>query len=212
VTYHVNQQFAVAVSGATPIWSTSFLKYSGLFAGGGNFDIPGVIGAGLSYKFLPTLAVMVDWKHIFYSGVASIANPMTQPYPLGSANGPGFGWRDVDVIALGVEWQFNDALTLRAGYAHNTQPITANNVTFNILAPGVVTDHISGGFSWNYTHNTTLEFAVVYAPRVSVTGPELIPGVGPSGRSIELSMSQLQLTGGLTYHFDTPAVVIAAKY
>ena len=154
---------------------------------------------------------MVDWKHIFYSGVASIANQMTQPHPLGSDNGPGFGWRDVDVIALGVEWNFNDALTLRAGYAHNTQPITANNVTFNILAPGVVTDHISGGFSWNYTHNTTIDFAVVYAPRVNVTGPELIPGVGPSGRSIELSMSQLQLTGGLTYHFDTPAAVIA-KY
>lgn len=154
---------------------------------------------------------MVDWKHIFYSGVASIANSMYTSGQLGASNGPGFGWRDVDVIALGVEWNFNDALTLRAGYAHNTQPITANNVTFNILAPGVITDQISGGFSWNYTHNTTIDFAVVYAPRASVNGPEYIPGFGSTGRTIELSMSQLQLTGGLTYHFDTPPVVIA-KY
>ena len=80
----------------------------------------------------------------------------------------------------------------------------------NILAPGVVTDHISGGFSWNYTHNTTVDFAVVYAPQRQRHRTGIIPGLGLSpALQIELSMSQLQLTGGLTYHFDTPAVVIA---
>ncbi len=39
--YHVNEQFSVALSGSTPIWSSSFTNYSGLFAGGGSFDIPG---------------------------------------------------------------------------------------------------------------------------------------------------------------------------
>jgi len=30
----------------------------------------------------------------------------------------------------------------RAGHAHNSQPIAAANVTFNIRAPGAMTDHI----------------------------------------------------------------------
>jgi long-chain fatty acid transport protein len=153
---------------------------------------------------------MLDWKDIFYSGVKSIANQMTAPYPLGSTNGPGFGWRDVNVVALGVEWKYSDAVTLRAGYAYNTQPITSNNVTFNILAPGVVQNHITGGFTYNMNRNSGIDFAIVYAPRTSVSGPEITPQ-GPTGRNITISMSQLELTLGYTYHFDTPAIVIA-KY
>ncbi len=208
--YHINEQFSIAIDGSTPIWATGFTQYSGLFAQGGSFDVPATIGAGLSYKVLPTLAVMVDWKDIFYSSVKSIANQMSAQYLLGSTNGPGFGWRDVNVVSLGVEWKYTDALTLRAGYAYNTQPITSNNVTFNILAPAVVQNHISGGFTYNVNRNSGVDFAIVYAPRTSVSGPELTPS-GPTGRDITLSMSQLEVTLGYTYHFDTPAPVIA-KY
>ena len=106
---------------------------------------------------------MVDYKHIFYSGVNSIANPSSPlpPGSLGSANGPGFGWRDVDVVALGLEWRALENLTLRAGYAYNTQPITSANVTFNILAPGVVTNHIAGGFSYVVNKNSAIDFALI---------------------------------------------------
>ena len=48
--YHINEQLTVAVAGSTPIWSTPFDKYSGLFAGGGSFDVPGEIGAGIAYR------------------------------------------------------------------------------------------------------------------------------------------------------------------
>ena len=64
----------------------------------------------------------------------------SRPGSLGSANGPGFGWHDIDIIKLGVEWRASPVWTLRAGYAHNTNPIKSSDVTFNILAPGVVTD------------------------------------------------------------------------
>jgi len=208
--YRVNEQLSLALAGSTPMWMSNFTNYSGLFAGGGSFNIPATIGAGVSYKVLPTLAVMVDWKHIFYSGVKSIADQMTAQALLGSGSGPGFGWRDVDVVSLGVEWKYSDMLTLRAGYAHNTQPITPNNVTFNIMAPGVVTDHIAGGLSYNITRNAALDLTVVYSPRAGVTGPEITPQ-GPTGRMVNISMSQLQVTLGYTYHFGAPEPVIA-KY
>ena len=210
--YHINEQLTVAVAGSTPIWSTPFDKYSGLFAGGGSFDVPGEIGAGIAYRVTPLFAVMLDYKHIFYSGVKSVGDPMSPLLPgsLGTANGPGFGWRDIDVIALGLEWRFKDNLTLRAGYAYNTQPITPANVTFNILAPGVVTNHISGGFTYAVNRNSAIDFALIYSPRTGVSGPEVTP-LGPTpGSNIDISMSQLQVTLGYTYHFDAPTVI--AKY
>lgn len=214
--YQFNNQLSLAVTGSTPMWSTPFHDYSGLFAGGGNFDIPATIGAGLAYKVLPTLAVMLDWKHIFYSDVNSIGDQMAPLTPgsksLGSTNGPGFGWRDVDVIALGVEWNYSRALTLRAGYSYNTQPVTAANVMLNLLAPGVVTSHIAGGFTYNVNPNSAIDFAVVYAPRVTVSGQEYIPGMGYDGSNIAIHLSELQVTLGYTYHFDVPPPAVMAKY
>lgn len=212
--WHVNEQWSLAAQGVTPMWSANFLKYSGLFAGGGNFNIPGEVGAGVAYKLLPTFAVMLDYKHIFYSGVKSIADPMAPMFPgsLGTSNGPGFGWRDVNVIALGLEWKAYDFLTLRAGYSYNNQPVTSANVMFNILAPGVVTNHISGGFTYNVNHNSAIDFAVVYAPRYTVSGQEYVPGFGYNPYSrISIYLSELEVTLGYTYHFDTPPPVIA-KY
>ncbi|WP_294541357.1 outer membrane protein transport protein [uncultured Rhodoblastus sp.] len=211
--YHISEQLTVAVAGSTPIWSSPFENYRGLFAGGGNFDVPGEIGAGVAYKITPVFTVMADYKHIFYSGVKSVANQSSPLLPgsLGSANGPGFGWRDVDVAALGLEWRALEFLTLRAGYAYNTQPITAANVTFNILAPGVVTNHISGGFTYAVNHNSAIDFALIYSPRIGVSGPEVTPFGRTPGSNIDISMSQLQVTLGYTYHFDAPKTVIA-KY
>ena len=101
---------------------------------------------------------------------------------LGLSNGPGFGWHDVDVIKFGAEWRASPVWTFRAGYAHNTNPIRSTDVTFNILAPGVVTDHFTGGFAYKANANSTFEFAAAYVPSHSVSGPELwtaIPGANP---------------------------------
>ncbi len=214
--YHFNSALSVSVQGSTPIWSTNFANYQGLFAQGGSFDIPATIGAGVSYKVMPTLAVMADYKHIFYSGTASISNPMTPLIPgsasLGTANGQGFGWRDVDVFGLSFEWNYSDRLTLRAGYAYSTQPITAANVMLNLLAPGTVTSHIGAGFSYLVTHNSQVDFSALYSPRVGVSGQEYIPGFGYNPASnINIWLSELQLTLGYTYHWDVPTAVVA-KY
>ncbi|MCI4680686.1 outer membrane protein transport protein [Rhodoblastus acidophilus] len=212
--YHVTPDFSLSVQGSTPIWSTPFHDYSGLFAGGGSFDVPATIGAGISYKLLPTLAMMIDYKHIFYSLVPSISNPMAPilPASLGTANGPGFGWKDVDVIAIGFEWMYNDRLTLRAGYSYSSQPVTAANVMLNILAPGVVTNHIGGGFTYKWTHNSDIDFSALYSPRTSVSGQEYVPGFGYNPYSnINVWLEELEVTIGYTYHWDQPAPVLA-KY
>ncbi len=191
-----------SVSGATPIWMTKFNKYQGLFADHGSFNIPANVGVGVAWDPAPDWTVMLDYKHIFYSDIKSISTPSAfVGAPFGSANGPGFGWHDVDVVAIGAEWRVDPAWTLRAGYAHNTNPISSSDVTLNILAPGVVTDHISAGFSYKVNQRSTIDFAGTYVPWHSVSGPEVVPGLGPTGRTIKLSMYQYDFTLAWRYAF-----------
>ncbi|MGO8738825.1 OmpP1/FadL family transporter [Rhodoblastus sp.] len=218
--YHYSPALTFSVQGSTPIWTSNFANYQGLFAQGGSFDVPATIGAGLAYKFMPTFTVMLDYKHIFYSGVASISNAMAPIgiATMGSANGPGFGWKDVDIVALGLEWAYSDRLTLRAGYSYSTNPVTSANVMLNVLAPGTVTSHIGAGFSYAVTQNSAFDFSMLYAPRVGVSGEEYIPPAigGPPGgyvpgTNINTWLSELEITLGYTYHWDTPVAVVA-KY
>lgn len=189
----------VGLSGQTPMWMTSFSKYAGLFAGGGDFDIPGNVTAGVAWDAMPNLTLMADYKHIFYGSVPSIADSSTVPVPFGASGGPGFGWHDIDIVKFGVEWRATPVWTLRAGYAHNTNLIKSTDVMINILAPGVTTDHITGGFAYKMSPNSTVEFAAAYVPPHHVSGPDPF---GAPGSTIDLSMHQYQFTLGWTYQFD----------
>lgn len=210
--WRVNDAVTLGLSGTTPIWSSAFSKYSGLFAGGGQFDIPAEIVAGLAWRVAPNLLALLDYKHIFYGQVNSIAHPLGYDALFGSADGPGFGWKDVDVIAFGLEWRALERLTLRAGYAYNSNPITAANVTINILAPGVVTNHLTGGFSLALDKQSTIDFSAQVSPRATVSGVELTPYGATPGSKITIGMNQFAATLGYAYRFAEPPVRVAAKY
>ena len=146
-----------------------FDKYARLFAGGGGFDIPENYGLGFALQATPSVTLAADLQRIKYSKVASVGNPSTNNALLGDANGPGFGWSDVSVIKLGVQWQASSQWTLRAGYNKTDNPIQARDVTFNIIAPGVITQHYTLGGTYALGKDRELTFAYMHAPRNSVS-------------------------------------------
>ena len=210
--WRATNNFRIGLAGATPTFMTKFSKYQGLFADQGGFDIPGYVTAGVAYDAAPTFTVMADYKHIFYSAVDLVGDSSRIQLPYGSTGGPGFGWRDVDVIALGAEWRATPKFTLRAGVEFNTNPVRSNDVTLNILAPGVTTSQFSAGLSYRVTPNSTIDVAGYYAASGGVSGPEVTPkGVTP-GSNIKLSLDESQVTVGWTYHFDSEAPSVKARY
>ena len=58
---------------------SKFKEYAGLFADGGDFDIPANYGVGIAFKATPKLTVAADVQRIDYSGVGSVGNPMASP-------------------------------------------------------------------------------------------------------------------------------------
>ena len=163
-----------------------FDKYAGLFAGNGDFDIPANYGVGVAFAPAAGWTLAADWQRINYSGVPSVGNLSSAQAPLGAPNGPGFGWRDIDVFKVGAAWRMNGLWTLRAGYNHGQNPIRPGDVSFNILAPGVMTSHYTAGFTRALDQDSELTGAFMIAPRRSVTGPSLFNAVmGPGAGGTE---------------------------
>jgi long-chain fatty acid transport protein len=181
---------------------SKFDKYAGLFAGEGSFDIPENYALGINVQVTPAVSVAADYSRINYSGVPSIGNPMSNLMlgnPMGSANGPGFGWSDVNVLKLGVQWQATSTMVLRAGYNQSTNPVKAENITFNILAPGVITQHVTVGGTYALSKDSELTWAYMYAPKNTVTGPSMYNGMMPGASGITETVRMSQQSLGVQY-------------
>jgi long-chain fatty acid transport protein len=174
-----------------------FSNYSGLFADQGSFDIPSMYGIGIAFKAQPETTVAFDIQHTSYSDVSSVSNPFTAVPPglggtgplFGSSGGPGFGWQDINSYKFGVSHAYSPTFTLRAGYDHCDQPIPNSQTLLNIVAPGVVQDHLSLGGTWTLADKSEITVAYVHAFKKTVNGSGSIPPQ-LGGGEMNLSMSE----------------------
>lgn len=173
----MDDKLSVGLTYASRTYMTKFDKYQSLFAEQGGFDIPENYGFGIAFKPVKNLVIAADVTRIIYSDVKSVGNPGPGLNPgglgtdgvpslldpskqLGKDAGMGFGWQDMTVYKLGVQYGVNNKLQVRAGYNYGATPILDNQVTFNLLAPGTVEHHYSAGFT--YKANDTLEVTGTY--------------------------------------------------
>jgi long-chain fatty acid transport protein len=204
IGYHgkFGEYLGVGASYQTKISMSEFDEYAGLFAGHGDFDIPENWTVGISVFPSKCVSIAVDVQQIYYSDIPAVGNPMLpnlMQAPLGADNGAGFGWDDVTVWKLGGQWDVNDTWTLRAGYAHCNQPVPDSEVLFNILAPGVIEDHITVGFSALLSQKAKLHFALVRGLSASVEGAN--PLEAPGQQKIQLKMDQWLGELGFSFGF-----------
>jgi long-chain fatty acid transport protein len=205
----LTDQISIGLAYQSKIYMNEFDDYAGLFAEQGDFDIPANWTVGLAYKPVPSVTVAVDVQRIYYGNVKSIANPMMPAAymallgdpnsQLGDDNGPGFGWEDMTVFKIGLQWARSDQWTYRFGYSYGDQPIPASEVLFNILAPGVIEQHATFGFTYTFANASELDFSLTYAFEEDVTGPN--PLADPSTQDVTLTMNQWEAGLGYSWKF-----------
>jgi long-chain fatty acid transport protein len=186
----------------TKIYMSEFDDYKGLFAEKGDFDIPSTWTIGLALKTTADLTFLMDLQKIYYSSINAINNPLLpnlRPGSLGRDNGPGFGWEDISILKLGVQWQSSKDWVWRAGYSIGEQPIPKSEILFNILAPGVIRDHATFGVTRKIGEHQEAKLAVMHAFRTDITGPN--PLEAPGQQRIKLTMSQWEFSVGYTWKF-----------
>jgi len=211
--------FRLGASFTPKISMSKFDDYKGLFAEEGGFDIPLTWTAGASYDVSENFTVIFDVKQILYSEVKSIANPMVastmQPImpnpawtgdpadmfipnptfvPLGADDGAGFGWENMTIFKIGAEFRMVETWDFRLGYSYGNNPIGTDDVMFNMLAPGVIQNQISLGFSKHFGEQA-LHFAFTYGLDSSVEGQNPFD----ENQRIEIKMNQLEFELAFTF-------------
>jgi long-chain fatty acid transport protein len=191
----VSDTVTMGASYATKTKMRKLDMYKDLFPAQGYFDMPSNLSLGIAVKTTPNLTVAADIQRIDYSGIKSIANPSTNSGAAVAATGfttgslgcdscRGFGWVSVSVFKIGFEYQTAPNLTLRAGYNHTDNPIQGRDVTFNIIAPGVVKNHATLGFTYNLSPDSELTMAYMHAFKNSVQESSLINAFVPPGSGL----------------------------
>jgi len=182
---------------------SEFDKYSDLFAEAGTFDIPSSIGIGASFKMQNGGAFHYDFEQINYTDVASISNPVANLFScplaamdfsnptsgcLGGSNGAGFGWTDIQVHKLGYEWSMAGSpnVRYRVGASFGENPIGSSEALFNIMAPGVIENHYTAGFTRKLSDGREYSVSVMYAPEASTSGTNPLDPT----QTIEIRMDQ----------------------
>lgn len=173
-TGKLTNSITVGATAASKVYMQEFDSYKGLFAEQGDFDIPANYGIGIAIQPNDKTTIAFDVQRILYSDVAAIANsgptsaefvgafsaPIADARLLGRDGGFGFGWDDITVYKLGVNYEYNSQWTLRGGLNVGENPIESDQNLFNILAPGIVEKHLTMGFT--YSPNAYNELTMTY--------------------------------------------------
>ncbi len=193
----VSRYFSIGAAYQSKIYMSRFKKYAGLFAEQGGFDVPSNWTVGIGIKPSDRLDLAFDVQQMRYSDVRSVGSAMLPNLvqaALGTAGGAGFGWKDMTVVKAGLQYRAGGGWTWRGGYSFGQQPIPSSEVLFNILAPGVIEQHATFGFSKDVGRGRAFDVAVMraFSKTVSGTNPLEIPG----RQQINLTMDQWNVTLG----------------
>lgn len=204
-TGQLTNSLTVGATYASKVYMQEFDRYKGLFAEKGDFDIPASFAVGLALKATPELTFAFDVQRIQYSDVAAIANPgptaaeflgafsapINDARLLGRDGGFGFGWDDITVYKLGVNYDYNSQWTFRGGLNIGDSPIAPEQNLFNILAPGMVEKHATLGFTYSPTSYNEVSMTYMHAFRedqsYAYAGGAYTAEIGMDQNALEIS-------------------------
>jgi long-chain fatty acid transport protein len=196
----VSDHFSFGLAYQTQSEMSKFSKYSELFAEQGNLDIPSNWVFGIKYELSPKMDMLLDMQRINYTDSKAISNPnnAAQGGKLGNNDGPGFGWEDATVYKLGFNYRTSKTVTLRLGYSKGNQIIGADDTSFNLIAPAVITKHATLGATWKVTSKSELSFFYMHAFENEVIGNSNIPGTSGNA-NIKMQQDSLGLSYGINF-------------
>ena len=171
--YELNDNWNLGFSYKSPIWqekwdfnaSTPRLVQRTI---GIQAQLPEIFSWGVAYKGLPKTLIDVDLRYIDYANAALFGTKVVDG---------GLGWQSIFVVALGAQYKATDKLSLMGGYLYNMNPVRGETTLFNVQAPGIITNTLSLGASYNITEDVTASLAWVHGFRNSSEGSILqLPG------------------------------------
>ncbi len=141
-----------------------------------DFQWPETFALGFTHKPSEKWMVSGDVKHI---GWANTMKQFAMTFTAdSSATNGGFAntvldvtmdqnWNDQTVVMMGAQYQSSEKLTLRGGMNIANNPVPSS--TLNPLFPATIKGHLTGGFGYKLSKESTVDFSVTLAANVRDT-------------------------------------------
>lgn len=145
----------------------AFQSYRGVFADPGDFDIPAVAAAGLSWAVAPGHALGVDVQRVMYSDISvftSGALPIRFLSLLGDGGSPVFAWRDLTLYSLDYAWQASPVDTLMLRWTSQQQPVPTSTILEAALADEFTDNNLALIYTRRFSDFGSLRLGASYAP------------------------------------------------
>ena len=163
-------------------------------------DLPSIVSVGTSYKGFDRWLLAADLRYIDFSNTGAFGDSGFSP--TGAVRG--IGMDSIVVVALGAQYQMTDALSLRAGYSWNENPISNSQSSANVATPLILQNTVSVGASYQLTDSFLVSMAYMHCFENSISGPLVTPAGPVPGSSVTNSTAADSLIIGATVKFGCP--------
>jgi long-chain fatty acid transport protein len=126
-----------------------------------NMDYPTILSFGLGYS-KGDIDFALDYRMVDYENTDGFAEKgwviaeegPTAGFPTGAVKG--FGWKNINILSVGLQYKGIEKLPLRVGYTYSSNPIDDELAFFSIPATAVIANAFQLGFSYPITDNLML--------------------------------------------------------
>lgn len=133
-----------------------------------DFQWPSTYGIGMAYVPSEQWMIVADYKRINWSEVMKDFKMSFTEASMGTLDvAMAQDWKDQDVFQFGAAYKPGEKLTWRFGANIANNPIP--NSTVNPLFPAIIKEHYTAGVGYALSQQQAINFAVSYAPEVSVS-------------------------------------------
>jgi long-chain fatty acid transport protein len=162
-----------------------------------DLDLPMIISVGTSYQANEKMLVALDVRYLDYANTDGLGDKAI--FDATGALG-GLDWSSIVAVAMGLQRDVNDWLTIRGGYTYNQNPIKNSEAFYNIASPVIYQHMLSTGASLNFTELISFNVAYSYYFENTRTGQIVLPGIGPvPGSTFENQVDVHLVDFGLTF-------------
>jgi long-chain fatty acid transport protein len=149
------------------------------------FDYPMIASIGAAYTGLECVVIDLDLRYIDYHDTKGFtANGLDAAGAL-----RGLGWDSTVVVALGVQYQPLDCLTIRAGYTYNMNPIPDDQTMFNVASPTITEHMVALGATYHVTDKFSFSAAYGHGFAHEIHGPYVGAARPIAGTAIDSKVS-----------------------
>ena len=171
-----------------------------------NMDYPSILSFGLGYS-KGAIDFAMDYRYVDYENTDGFeAKGWTQ-----TGSVAGFGWKNINILSVGLQYKGIEKLPLRVGYTYSSNPIDDELAFFSSPATAVIANAFQLGFSYPLTDNLMLNGVYHYGASDGKTegeimNPRMASSTNPygaiSGSKVGYEMTTSMVMFGVSYTFN----------